>query len=338
MPAAAQTPPSNLLSWGRRALLAGLALLPVSQALAQEAAARYPSRPVRLVVPFPPGGPTDIAARALAQKLSERLGQAVLIDNKPGAGGSLGAAEASRAQADGYTLLYGSTSTLAVNPALSRKLGYHPVKDFTPVSLVAYGPQILVVSSALPVSNAKEFVDYVKKNSAQVNYSSPGEGSLGHLTAELLLDTLGIKATHVPYKGGAPAISAAASGETQFTVDAVGTTAAFVKSGRLKALAVLSEARSSFAPELPTFSEAGLPNVTGDFWSGIVAPAGTPQPIIDKLSLEVREALKQADLIANLKKLGAEPQGSTSAEFANRIQADGRKWSGVVVKAGIKVE
>ncbi len=322
----------------RRALLASLFLFSMGHSMAQEAVSRYPSRPVRLVVPFPPGGPTDIAARAVAQKLSEKLGQPVVIDNKPGAGGSLGAAEAARAPADGYTLFYGSTSTLAVNPALSRKLGYHPVKDFTPVSLVALGPQILVVNSGLPISNAKEFVDYVKKNPALVNYSSAGEGSLGHLAAELLLDTLGLKATHVPYKGGAPAISAVASGETQFVVDAVGTTAAFVKSGRLKAIAVLSESRSVFAPELPTLAESGLTNVTGDFWSGIVVPAGTPPAIIDKLSLEIREALKQADLVSNLKKLGADPQGSSSAEFANRIQADGRKWSAAVAKAGLKVE
>ncbi|MES2910512.1 MAG: tripartite tricarboxylate transporter substrate binding protein [Pseudomonadota bacterium] len=321
----------------RRAVVALLSLTAMGLAAAQSGGA-YPNKPIRLVVPFAPAGPTDIAARLIARKLSESLGQPVVIDNKPGAGGTVGSAEVARAAADGYTLLYGSSSTLSVSPALYAKLSYDAAKAFEPVGLVARGPQIVVIHGALPISNLKEFVDYAKKAPNGLSYSSAGNGSVGHLSAELLINSLGIKATHIPYKGGAPAINAVVSGETQFTIDAIGTTSAFIKAGRLKAVAVISDKRTGFMPELPTTKEAGFTAITADFWSGIVAPAGTPQPVIDRLNREIVKALKEAEVEAQLKNLGAEAQGSSPAEFTRLIQEESKKWAEVVVKSGAKAE
>jgi len=298
----------------------------------------YPGKPIRLLVPFGPGGPTDIAARAIAQKLSGALGQPVVVDNKPGAGGSVGAAEVARAPADGYTLLYGSSSTLAVNPSLYPKLPYDAARAFAPVSLVARGPQVMIIHAGLPANNLTEFVAYARKNPEAITYSSAGIGSIGHLTGALLLENLGLKGRHVPYRGGAPAITAVASGETSFTVDAVGTTDMAVKTGRARTVAVLSEKRSGFAPGVPTVAESGFKTVAADFWSGVVAPAGTPAPIVQRLNAEVVKALRQPDVAAQMKTLGVEAQGSTPAEFAKFIDAETRKWSGVVKLTGATAE
>ena len=208
-----------------------------------------------------------------------------------------------------------------------------------PVSLVARGPQIIVISGgALPVNDLRQFVDYAKKNPGKLSYSSAGIGSVGHLSSELLLSLLGIQAVHVPYKGGAPALNAVAAGETQFAVDAVGTTAAMVKSGRIKAIAVLSDKRTSFAPELPIPKEMGYPTVLADFWSGVVVPAGTTTDIVDRLNRAIVESLKKPDISVQMRNLGAEPQASSPAEFASFIQAESVKWTQVVRSADIKAE
>lgn len=326
------------ISPGRRAVLALLSVTAAGFAAAQGAAGSYPSRPIRLIVPFAPAGPTDIAARVIARKLSESLGQPVVIENKAGAGGTVGSAEVARSAADGYTLLYGSSSTLAVNPALYTNLSYDAAKAFAPVGLVARGPQIMVINGALPIADLKQFVEYARKNPGALSYSSAGNGSVGHLAAELLINSLGIKAVHIPYKGGAPAINAVVAGETQFVIDALGTTAAFVKAGRLKAIAVISTARTPFAPDIPTTQEAGYPPISADFWSGIVAPAGTPQAIIDKLNKAIVEALKKPDVETQLKNLGSEPQGNSPGEFTRLIQEESRKWAEVVIRSGAKAD
>lgn len=302
---------------------------------AQSAAAdSYPTRSIRLVVPFGPGGPTDIAARMVSQKLAEALGQSVVVENKPGAGGSIGSAEVARAAPDGYTLLYGSSSTLAVNPSLYPKLPYDPLTAFVPVAMVAKGPQVMIISTSLPAGNLQEFVDYARKNPAKISFSSAGIGSIGHLSSELLLDTLGIKAVHVPYKSGALAIAAVAQGETQFTVDAVGTTASFVKSGKVKAVALLSDKASAFAPGIPTVQDAGFKTVAADFWSGIVAPAGTSPAIVKRLNAEVVKILAQPDVKAQMQTLGAETQASSPADFARFVDEEVKKWSRVVRMTG----
>jgi tripartite-type tricarboxylate transporter receptor subunit TctC len=319
------------------ATLLALACLAGAGAHAQPADA-YPSKAIRLVVPFGPGGPTDIAARAIAQKLSTALGQPVVVDNKAGAGGSVGAAEVARSPADGYTLLYGSSSTLAVNPSLYAKLPYDPVRAFTPVAMVARGPQVMIIHAGLPANNLKEFVDYARKNPTAINYSSAGVGSIGHLAGALLLDNLGIKGTHVPYRSGALAITAVASGEASFTVDAIGTTGTAVSSGRARTLAVLSDKRSPFAPGVPTVAEAGFKTVSADFWSGLVAPAGTPPAVVQRLNAAVVSALHLPEMVAQMKQLGAEGQASTPAEFARFIDEETRKWSGVVKSTGATAE
>lgn len=317
----------------RKAFLAALALV-AAPVMAQTPPA-YPTKPIRLVVPFGPGGPTDIAARAVAQKLGEALGQPVVVDNKAGAGGSVGSGEVARAPADGYTLLYGSSSTLAVNPSLyGAKLPYDPARAFVPVSLVARGPQVMIIGSQVPATNLRELVDYARKNPSAITFSSAGVGSIGHLTGEFLVDTLGIKGTHVPYRGGALAINAVAAGETTFTVDAVGTTSTAVKAGRARTLAVLSDKRTSFAPEVPTVEEGGAKQVMADFWSGVVAPAGTPEAIVRRLNAEIVKLLKLPDVATQMRTLGAEAQGTTPAEFARFVDEETRKWSRVVTMTG----
>ena len=290
------------------------------------------------MVPFSPGGPTDVAARLLAQKLGAGLGQQVVIDNKPGAGGTLGAAAVAAAPADGYTLLYGSTSTLAVSPALYPKLSYDAATAFEPVALVARGPQMLVVNPSLPISDLREFVAYAKKNPGKLSFSSAGNGSVGHLTAELLKTVAGIDALHVPYKGGAPAVNAVVAGETQFTIDAVGTMLPFVKAGRLKAVSMFSASRSALLPNLPTATESGYGKLVADFWSGVVAPAGTPREIVNMLAAEVTKTLADPAVIEQLHVLGTEPQRLTGSQFASFVRDESRKWSEVVSSSGAKAD
>lgn len=313
--------------------------LGMTHVLAQtQSADRYPSRPIRLVVPFGPGGPTDIAARTVGQKLGEALGQPVVIDNRAGAGGSVGSGEVARAAADGYTLLYGSSSTLAVNPSLYARLPYDPARAFAPVAMVARGPQVMIISASVPANNLREFVEYARKNPGAISYSSAGIGSVGHLASELLLETLGIKAVHIPYKGGAPAIAAVVSGETQFTVDAIGTTSAFSKAGKVKTIALLSEKRSAFAPDVPTVDEAGFKPVSADFWSGVVAPAAISPDIARRLNTEIVRILRMPEVVAQMRTLGADPQGSTPADFGRFIDEETKKWSRVVRSTGATAE
>lgn len=299
----------------------------------------YPSKPVRLVVPFAPGGPTDIAARLVGRKLEAALGQPVVIDNRAGAGGTIGAAFVARAPADGYTLLYGSTSTLAVSPALFRnRLPFDAATAFQPIILVAMGPQMLVVHPSLPVNSMKEFVAYAKQNVGKLNYSSPGIGSVGHLTIELVKSATGIEATHVPFRGGAPSIRAVVAGETQFTVDAVGPMLEFVKAGRLKAISLLGEERSPLVPDLPTAVESGYKTLVAPFWNGLVAPVRTPREIVQRLATEVAKALQDPEVVKQLAVLGMQPKGLSPDQFTQFVKDESRKWAAVVKASGAKVE
>jgi tripartite-type tricarboxylate transporter receptor subunit TctC len=296
----------------------------------------YPARQIRMVVPFAPGGPTDVAARLLGDKLGSVLGQSVIIDNKPGAGGTIGAADVARAPADGYTLLYGSTSTLAVSPALYAKLPYDAATAFAPVALVAKGPQLLVVNPSVPASNFAELVAYAKKNPGKLSYSSAGNGSIGHLTSEFVKAETGIEAVHIPYKGGAPAVTAVVSGETQFNIDAIGSTAEFVKAGKLKPIVLLGDKRSPQMPNVPTAKEAGYANLVADFWSGVVAPAGTPGDVVDKLAAAIAKVLGDGEVVQQLTVLGTEPQKLGAAQFGAFVKAESDKWQKVAKSAGVQ--
>jgi len=321
----------------RRHCLAWLAMNPLlPKAWAKSPA--YPSRAIRLIVPFPPGGPTDIVARLLGQKLAEALGQPVVIDNRAGAGGTIGAAEAAKAAADGHTLLYGSTSTLAISPTVYKNLGYEPARAFAPVALVSRGQQILVVNGRLPVSTLPELVTLSRRPGELLNYSSPGNGTPGHLATEMLKSVTGLVAQHVPYKGGAPALQAVMAGEAQFTIDAVNTSLPHVLSGRLRPLAAVGSERHAALPDLPTVNQVGYAEVNGDFWSGLVAPAGTPSPVLARLNDEVRRIVASSAFKERLSEMGAEPQTNTNAEFAAFIASEMRKWAAVARAANVRLD
>ena len=318
----------------RDALLLALACSAAGSGFAQT----YPSKPLRLVVPFPPGGPTDLVGRMLGQRLGEALGQPVVIDNRPGAGGTVGAEAVAKAPADGYTLLYGSTSTLAISPSIYRSLSYDPAKAFAPVALVSIGQQVLVTKPELQVNSLQELVEYARKHPGKLSYSSAGNGTPGHLGAELLKKLTGITAVHIPYRGGAPALNGAIAGEVDFTVDVVPTAVQFVRTGKLKALAILSRRRSEQLPEVPTVQQTGFSVVDADFWSGLVAPAGSPHEVIARLNSEVRKIAVSPSFKAQLAATGAQAQDTSSEQFGSFIADEMKKWAGITKFANVKVD
>jgi tripartite-type tricarboxylate transporter receptor subunit TctC len=309
-------------------------------ALAQDkgAADNYPSRPIRLVVPFPPGGATDIITRSIAQKLSEQLGQSVVVDNKPGAGGSIGSDLVAKAAPDGYTILMATTSTHSIGPALNPKLPYNPERDFAPVSLVATSPNLLVVTPTIPVNNLKEFIAYAKAHPGQLNYASSGTGTIVHLSGELFKSMTGLDMVHVPYKGTALAIPDLINGQVTMIFDNIVSAMPQVKSGKVKVLAISSAKRSSLVPDVPTMAEAGLPGYTSDTYFGVFAPPGTPKEIVDRLSRELAKAVNAPDVKERLAGQGAEAVGGSPADLAQAVRADAEKWGKVIKNAGVKVE
>jgi tripartite-type tricarboxylate transporter receptor subunit TctC len=314
-----------------------LVWLPAGTVVAQSASA-YPSRPVKLVIPFPPGGPLDIIGRLIAQKASEDWGQSVVVDNRPGAGGNIGADLVAKSPPDGYTILMGALSTHAVNPSLYAKMPYDAVKDFAPISLVAITPNVLVVNASLPVNSAKEFVAYAKANSGKLSFGSGSNGSAGHLAGELFKVDTKTDIVHVPYKGGAPATQALLAGDTQFMFDNLANAMPQVKAGKLKALAVTTAERSKLAPELPTMAEAGLPGFDISTWFGLFAPAGTPKDVIAKWNAEVVKILNSPDMRERLTAQGAEPAATTPEQFAAFIQSEIPKYARIVKISGAKVD
>jgi len=297
----------------------------------------WPSKPIRMILAFPPGGPTDIVSRVLAQKLGEQLGQQVLVDNKPGAGGNIGAELASRAPNDGYTIFY-NTSAIVINPALYGKASYDTLKDFVPVVLTAAIPMVLVVNPAVPAKNMKEFVDLVKSKPGQVNYSSSGSGTITHLASAMLSAQMGLSTQHVPYKGSAPGLVDLAAGQTQFMTDTINTALPYIKDGRLRAIAVTSAKRSQVLPDLPTFNESGLPGFDAAAWQGVVVPAGTPAEIVTRLNAEINKAMQDAGVRARLAGQGADVLGSTPGEYAAYIRAEMPRWAKAIKESGAKAE
>ncbi len=310
--------------------IAGLALRPYGSALAQT----YPDRPIKLIVPFPPGGPTDVMARLVAQHLSSTIGGSVVVENRPGAGGSVGTKAVAAADPDGYTLLFGGTSTLAINPAMYKNLPYDPVTGFAPVAMVSSSPFVLVVNPSLPVKTVKEFIDYVKANPGKVNYGSAGIGTTPHLTAELFKSLTGADIVHVPYKGGAPVITDVLAGQIQMTFELIAVLLPFIQERKLRALAVTTETRSRDLPDVPTMGESGVAGCLSSSWFGVVAPAGTPATIVSKLNSEINKGLRSAEIIASLAKLGSETKVGSPQEFGVLIASDLERWKSIVVKTG----
>jgi len=297
----------------------------------------WPTKPVRMIIAFPPGGPTDLVSRVLAQKLSEQLGQQVIVDNKPGAGGNIAAELAARAAPDGYTIFY-NTSAIVIGPALYGKVNYDTLKDFAPVLLTASVPMVLVVNPQLPARSVKEFVDLAKTRSGALNYSSSGTGTITHLASAMMSTQTGIQTQHIPYKGSAPGLVDLASGQTQFMIDTINTVLPYVRDNRLRGLAVTSAKRSPLLPDLPTLAEAGISGFEAAAWQGIVVPTGTPNEIVQKLNAEVNKALTHPDIRSRLAAQGADILGGTPAEYAAYLRSELPRWAKAVKDSGAKAE
>jgi len=298
----------------------------------------YPSKPTRMIVPYPPGGSADILARAIGAKVGEGLGQPVVIDNRPGAGTIIGTEATAKAAPDGYTFMLGTVSSHAINPALNPKLPFDPVKDFTPLALVASIPFAMIVHPSVPAKSVREFVALAKSKPGQLNYSSAGNGTSNHLAGELLKSMAGINIVHVPYKGSAPALNDLIAGQVSLMFDLVLTAAPHIKSGAARGLAVTGAQRSAVLPDLPTVAESGLPGYEVSAWFGIFAPAGLPQPVAKRLNAEFVKVMREPDLKQRLASLGADPLTSTPEEFSTYLRSEIDKWAKVVKASGMKVD
>ncbi|WP_040892847.1 Bug family tripartite tricarboxylate transporter substrate binding protein [Verminephrobacter aporrectodeae] len=291
----------------------------------------WPERPVRVIVPFPASGATDLVARVITQRVAQDLGQQMVVENRPGAGGTRGATEAARARADGYTLLLTTSSTHAISPHLVPRLAYDAGQDFTPVAHLADAPSVLLVTPSLPVQSMAELIAYGKAHPGQLNYASSGNGTIVHLNGAAFAAQAGMEMTHVPYKGTALAIPDLVSGQVHLLFDALPTGMPHVRSGRLRALAVTSPKRSALAPELPTLAESGLPGYSSLTWFGLYLPAGAAPALVERVHRAFAQAMQAPDVLAHLAKLGLEPAApATPAQFAAMVQADSERWAGVI--------
>jgi len=306
-------------------------------ALAQAPA--WPDKPVRVIVPFPASGATDLVARVVTQRVAADLGQQMVVDNKPGAGGTIGSAEAAKAPPDGYTLLLTTSSTHAISPHLMPRLAYDARKDFTPVAHLADAPSVLLVTNSLPVKTVAELIAYGKAHPGKLNYATSGNGTIVHLNAAAFSAQAGIEMTHVPYKGTALAIPDLVAGQTHVLFDSLPTGMPHVKSGKLRALAVTSEKRSALAPELPTLAESGLPGYSSVTWFGVYLPAGAPPALVARVHQAFAKAVRAPEVADSLAKLGVEPAApSTPAQFGTMVQADSARWATVIRQHKISIE
>jgi tripartite-type tricarboxylate transporter receptor subunit TctC len=322
-----------------RLLLARIAaLLVLAIATTLGWAQPYPSKTIKLVVPFPPAGSTDISARAIAGKLGERLGQAVVIENKPGAGGNIGSDVVAKAQPDGYTLLVGTVGTHAINTGLYSKMPYDPVKDFAPIILLSSTPNVLVVPAAFPAGSVADIIKLAKAKPGELTFASSGSGTSIHLSGELFKSMAGLQLTHVPYKGSGPMQIDLISGQVNMAFDNLSAAMAQIKGGRLKALAVTGTSRSPMLPELPTVAEAGLPGYEATSWNGVFAPAGTPKEIVDKLNRELNAILQSPDTRKYFADQGGEAGGGTPEQLGAFVKSEIAKWAKVVKESGAKVD
>ena len=325
------------------ALALGLAAVTgAGSALAQTPATSpgqaFPNKPVRIVVPQTPGGASDALARIIGQKLAERWGQPVVVENKPGAGGNVGTDAVAKSPADGYTLLMSYVGTQAINGSVYKSLSYEPFKDFAPVATLATVPFALVVNQAFPVKTAGELIAYAKAHPGTVNFGSAGNGSLNHLLGEMVNMKQGVKLVHVPYKGAAGALTDTIGGQIQMTFTSLPSVAGHIRGDKLRAIAVTGTRRSATFPNLPTFSEAGIAGLELSPWFGLLAPAGTPEPVVRKINADVAELLREREVIEKFAGLGAEPYVTQPEQFGRILQDDIQKWAQVVKASGARID
>jgi tripartite-type tricarboxylate transporter receptor subunit TctC len=298
----------------------------------------YPTKPIRMMVPFPAGGGSDTLGRVVGVKLSERLGQQIVVENRPGAAGSIGADIVARAPADGYTLLLGSTSELVQYPNVNPKVPYDPLRAFAPITLVGTIPLVLVVHPSLPVKTVKDLIALAKSRPGEINFGSAGLGATTHLAVELFIALTGVKMTHVPYKGSPQAVTDLVAGNVQLGIPTMPAALPFIKAGRVRALGVSTAKRASNLPDVPTLDEAGVKGYDTALWTGILAPAGTPREIISRLNAEITQVLTLSDVKEGFDRQGAVAQATTPEEFAAFIKADYAKWAKVVKQANIRID
>jgi tripartite-type tricarboxylate transporter receptor subunit TctC len=314
-------------------LALGLGLVAADPAAAQS----YPNRPVKLIVPFPAGGPPDVIARIVADSMSTRLGQTVVVDNRPGAGATIGTRSVANAEPDGHTLLFASTTSLSIGPALFKNLDYDPVKSFTPVAGISSGPMVVVVHPSVPAKTVQELVAYAKANPGKLNYGA-GVASPPHIAWGLFTVVTGTDILYVPYRGMAPAMNDLVSGQIQMMIDGTGPLLSHIQAGTIRALAVTGKTRSPDFPHLPTMIESGYPDYVLTFWTGIVAPAGTPQAIVARLNSVINDGLASAALKDGLARFNVEASIASPQEFSTMLAQEAEKWGAIVKAAGIKVE
>jgi tripartite-type tricarboxylate transporter receptor subunit TctC len=326
----------NVRTLGPLSACVAAAVIAIAPAAAQ--GPDYPTKPIRIVVPFPAGGATDLFARAAAQKMTEAWGQSVVVDNRPGAGGNIGTELVAKALPDGYTLEMGTVGTHAINASLYAKMPYDHVKDFAPIILVAGVPNVLVVHPSVPANSVQELIAYLKANPGKVNFASSGSGTSIHLSGELFKVMAGVQMTHIPYKGSAPALQDLLGGQVQLMFDNLPPSLPQIKAGKLRALGVTSTARAPALPEVPTIAESGLPGFDASSWFGLLAPAGTPPAIVAKINAEIAKWLATPEAKEKLLAAGANAAGGTPDDFARHIAAETAKWAKVVKESGAKVD
>ena len=314
--------------------LVGFGLIGSTWSVAQD----YPVRPVRMIVPFAAGGGSDVVARTVATKLSESLGQPVVVDNRPGAGGNIGTDMVAKAAPDGYTLLMGVVGPIAINPSLFGNLPYDPIRDFAPITQAVFVTNMLVINPSVPANNLKELIAYGRANPGKLASGTGGTGTAGHMASELFKSMTKLDMLVIPYKGGAPAVNDLLGGQVNMTFEAILATLPHVRAGKLKAIAVTTSSRSSLLPDVPTVAEAGLPGYAANNWYGFLAPANTPRPVIDRLNREIVKILGTPEIKEKFAALGAESVGNTPEEFAANIKSDVEKWKAVVVETGAKAQ
>ena len=309
-------------------------ILPLGLAVAQE----YPDKPVHLIVPFPPGGGADILARTVAPRLAQALGKPIVVENKPGAGGNVGAEYVARAAPDGYTLLYGTNGTHGINASLYRNLRFDPAKDFIPVSRMTTIAAMLIVNNQFPPTTVDELIRYAKANPGKVNFASAGNGTTSHLAGELFKTMAGIDIVHVPYRGGAPAVTDLIGGQVQMMIDVMPNAMPLARDGRARGIAVSTATRYPGAPEYPTIAESGLPGFEASAWDGIFVPAGTPAPIVARLNAAIRETVEDPQVAEALKARGAQPMPNSPEAFARHIAESSDRWARAVLASGAKID